>query len=495
MSDSRRLAAIPSAPGTLDGRTLTVAALVRFARPAPDDVPGPGIDAGALRRVAQAHATAVHVAATGPVYGQTTGVGANRAVVVPRADADGHALRLLRSHAGGFGVVEDDDVARAAVLVRLNQLLAGGSGVAPPVVEALAAAVAGRAVPTLHRCGSIGTGDLSALAELALTLAGERPWRTGSVPSVHLGRTDGLALISSNAVTIGVAALTAYDLRVLLDAAHVVAALSFAALRGSAEAYAEAVHRGHGDAGQVAVAATMRRLLADHDTPAARIQDPFALRAVPQVHGSAVDALTGLLAVLTPMLNTAAENPLMVDGTALHHAQFHTAALGRTLDTARATLHPLLALSTARLAALVEPELTGLSPFLAADGPGSSGVMVLEYLAHDALAEVRQTAMPAGIGGAVVSRGLEEHASFSTQSARATAGAVPHARVVLAGELIAAVRALRADPRRVRGGRVAEAFATAAVRLDPDTDDRSLGADVAAAVAVLPDLAALVAEP
>ncbi|MEO7745720.1 MAG: aromatic amino acid lyase, partial [Actinomycetota bacterium] len=77
-----------------------MAALARFARPVPDDVPGPGIDAGALRRVAQAHATALHVAATGPVYGQTTGVGANRAVTVPRADADGHALRLLRSHAG-----------------------------------------------------------------------------------------------------------------------------------------------------------------------------------------------------------------------------------------------------------------------------------------------------------------------------------------------------------------------------------------------------------
>ena len=495
MSDgSRRGAARSAAPGTLDGRTLTVAALARFARPAPDDGPGPGCDVGAGQLVGQAHATAVHAAATRPVYGQTTGVGANRAVTVPRADADAHALRLLRSHAGGFGVVEDDDVARAAVLVRLNQLLAGGSGVAPSVVEALAAAVTVRAVPTLHRCGSIGTGDLSALAELALTVAGERPWRTGSVPPVRLGRTDGLALISSNAVTVAVAALAAHDLRVLLDAAHVVAALSFAALRGSAEAYGEAVHRGCGDAGQVASAATMRRLLAHHDTPAARIQDPFALRAVPQVHGSAVDALTGLLAVLTPMLNAAAENPLMVDGSALHHAQFHTAALGRTLDTARAALHPLLALSTARLAALVEPALTGLSPFLAADAPGSSGVMVLEYLAHDALAEVRQTALPAGIGGAVVSRGLEEHASFSTQSARATAGAVAHARAVLACELVAAVRALRAAPDRLGAG-LGSAFATAAARLDPATDDRSLGADVAAAVEVLSDLAALAGAP
>ena len=265
----------------LDGRTLTVAALVRSARPAPRDGAGPGCDPDALLRVVRAHAIAQDVGASGPVYGQTTGVGANRAVVVPRADVEGHVLRLLRSHAGGFGVVEDDDVARATVLVRLNQLLAGGSGVSPHVVEALAAAVAARAVPTLHRCGSIGTGDLSALAEVALTLAGERPWRAGSVPAVRLGRTDGLALISSNAVTIAVAALAAEDLRVLLDAAHVVAALSFSALRGSSESYAEVVHASTGDAGQVASASMMRRLLADHDTPAARIQDPFALRAVP----------------------------------------------------------------------------------------------------------------------------------------------------------------------------------------------------------------------
>ncbi len=467
-----------------------MAALVRSARPAPRDGAGPGCDPDALLRVVRAHAIAQDVGASGPVYGQTTGVGANRAVVVPRADVEGHVLRLLRSHAGGFGVVEDDDVARATVLVRLNQLLAGGSGVSPHVVEALAAAVAARAVPTLHRCGSIGTGDLSALAELALTLAGERPWRAGSVPAVRLGRTDGLALISSNAVTIAVAALAAEDLRVLLDAAHVVAALSFSALRGSSESYAEVVHASTGDAGQVASASMMRRLLADHDTPAARIQDPFALRAVPQVHGSAADALTALLVVLTSQLNAAAENPLMVAGTALHHAQFHTAALGRTLDTARAALHPLLALSTGRLAALVEPALTGLSPFLASGAPGSSGVMVLEYLAQDSLAEVRQTCLPSGIGGAVVSHGLEEHASFSTQSARATAGTVAHARAVLACELVAAVRALRAAPDRLGAG-LEPAFAAAAARLDPVTEDRSLGEDVGAAVAVLPDLAAL----
>ena len=469
----------------LHGHGLTVPALVGFARSGGPVTCLPA----ALVEVARAHHVMTDVAERRPVYGMTTGVGANRSVP---AAADGHSLRLLRSHAAGVGPVEDDATTRAAMLVRLNQLLAGGSGVSPGVVRALAEAV-GQALPTVHRYGSIGTGDLAALAEIALTLAGDLPWRAGSVPPVEFARTDALAFISSNALTASVAALACADLRVLLGAAHVVAALTFRALRGSPEAYAEAVHRS-AYAGQLASAALMRTLLAGPQPAVAqRIQDPFGLRALPQVHGSSLEALQCLERVVTDELNGAHENPLVVpaQGLVLHHGQFHTAALAAALDAARGALHPLLSLSTARLAALVEPELTGVAGALTQGPAGSSGVMVLEYVAQDALAEVRQTVLPVGLGTAVLSRGLEEHASFSTQSARATGTALVHARVVLACELVAAVRVLRAGPGRVGGGPAAEAFALAAGRLDPDPLDRVLGADVAAAMALLPELAQL----
>jgi len=473
----------------LDGRGLTVSDLVSAAR-APELTVG--CDPLAMARVAQAHEAMLDARRRGPVYGQTTGVGANRSVQVA-ADAAGHSLRLLRSHAVGVGPVEDDETTRATMLVRLNQLLAGGSGVSPDAVAGLALAV-GRALPALHRYGSIGTGDLSPLAELALTLAGDRPWRTGGLPPVDLAATDALAFISSNATTTGLAALACADLSGLLAAAHVVAALSFAALRGSPEAYAAAVHRATPYAGQLASASLMRHLIGVRPATPRRLQDPFGLRAVPQVHGAALDAAGALDAVVTVQLNAAAENPLVVAGEVLHHAQFHTAALAGALDAARTALHPALTLSTSRLAALVEPDLTGLPPFLAEGPVGSSGVMILEYVAHDALAEVRQRALPVAIGAAVVSRGLEEHASFSTQSARATKASLGPAEVVLACELVAAVRALRADPDRVGVGLGGAAFELAAAVLDPDPLDRSLGADVGAAVRLLPVLAALVAD-
>ena len=347
----------------LHGHGLTVPSLVAFARSGGRVRCLPA----ALDEVLRAHRVMTDVGARRPVYGMTTGVGANRSVL---ASADGHALRLLRSHAAGVGPVQADATTRAAMVVRLNQLLAGGSGVSPEVVRALALA-AGGALPTVHRYGSIGTGDLSALAEIALTLAGDRPWRAGSVPAVEFGRTDALAFISSNALTASVAALACADLRVLVGAAHVVAALSFRALRGSTQAYAEAVHRS-AYAGQQAAAAAMRGLLGGSEPVAAsRIQDPFGLRALPQVHGSSLAALESLERVVTTEVNGAHENPLVVpaQGLVLHHGQFHTAALAAALDAARGALHPLLSLSTARLAALVDPELTGLMAFLAQKPP------------------------------------------------------------------------------------------------------------------------------
>lgn len=470
----------------LQGHGLSIAAVTAHAR----DGAAVTVVPAALDVVEQAHRAFAQAATRRPVYGVTTGVGANRSVGAAQ-DGAGHALRLLRSHAAGVGPVEDDATTRAAMLVRLNQLLAGGSGVSSEVVQALAAA-AGQALPSLHHYGSIGTGDLAPLAELALTLAGDRAWRRGSVPPVEFGRTDALAFISSNAVTASTAALVCTDLRELLAAVHVAAALTFRAVRGSQQAYAEAVHLATPYAGQRVSAAIMRRLLGE-PVAAQRIQDPFGLRALPQVNGVALDALVALERVVTGQLNAAAENPLVVpaEGEVLHHGQFHTAALASALDAARSALHPVLSLTASRLAALGEPGLTGLTPFLAQGPAGSSGVMILEYVAHDALAEVRQRVLPVSIGAAVISRGLEEHASFSTQSGRATAAVLAPARVVVACEVVSAVRALRADPARVGHGLVSEAFSLCAARLDPDPLDRSLGSDVEAAVTLLPELAEL----
>ena len=200
------------------------------------------VDAGAWERVRRAHETAHAASAARPVYGRTTGVGANRDALVGADDAGGHDLRLLLSHAAGVGDRLDARTTRAAMLIRLNQLAAGGSGINPQFPEALEHALRTEALPAVHITGTIGTGDLTALAEIALTLIGRRPWVRGRVPPVAVGPGDALAFMSSSAVSLARAVLACEELSRLLAASHVVAALSYCALGGSAEAFAAEVH-------------------------------------------------------------------------------------------------------------------------------------------------------------------------------------------------------------------------------------------------------------
>jgi histidine ammonia-lyase len=313
------------------------------------------------------------------------------------------------------------------------------------------------------------------------------------MPRFALEPADVLAFISSNAATLGEAALACHDLGRLLRAALPIAAFSHLAVDASTEPYAVAFHDACPHPGQRAVAAAMRGLLGGQAGLAARIQDPYGYRAFPQVHGPVVDTARQAEATVSIELNAAAENPLVdvAAGTVWHNGNFHTAYVGLALDAIRAALFQTAALSAARLGTLVEPAFTGLAPFLATDPAPSSGIMILEYVSHSAIADIRRLAAPAALGSAVLSRGVEEHAGFSTQSARATTDVITAYRVVLACELIAAVRALRLRGFRPGGGVLGTAFEMAAGTLSPDTADRPLDADLAAAGQLLLDLAAL----
>jgi len=479
----------PSPGVVLDGRTLRCEDVARVAR---EGLPV-RLDAVARTRAEESWRLATDIASRRRVYGRTTGVGANREETIGGEAALGHGLRLLRSHAGGTGPLEPSERVRAMLVVRLNQLAAGGSGVHPRLLDTLEQALRVGAEPSVHRFGAIGTGDLAALAEVGLTLAGERPWTGAEIPPVEVGTGDALAFMSSNAATLAEAALACVDLRRLLEASHAVAALSFVALGGSPEAYAEVVHAARPHPGQVRCAAEMRRLLG-LDTvaePGRRIQDPYGLRAFPQVQGPALDTVDQLHRILHVEINARAENPLVAleAGDVFHHAHFHTAYVAVLLDQARATVHHVAELSTARLGDLVEPALTDLPPFLVSGPPGSSGVMILEYVAHDALAQLRQAALPVTLGTSVVSRGLEDHASFSTQAARQATDAVDAYRRVLACELVAAVRALRMREAGLLDVPIRGAYSYAAAELDAALEDRPLTADVEHAGRLLDALA------
>jgi histidine ammonia-lyase len=435
---------------------LTPAAVAAAAR---EEAVSVELSPAARERMAAARADVDAVVATGRhVYARTTGVGANYDVAV-RGEDPAHGLRLLRSHAAAIGEPLAPEVVRATILVRLSQMAAGGGGNRPELADALIGLLGRGDVPELRDHGGLGTGDLSPLAQLALALT-----EAGGDPAPLEG--DAAPFISSNAATLAVAVLAWADLRELLYAGLGVAAASFRALAGNREAFDPRVAASRPLPGLVAVAGTLRALT-EGAGRAARLQDPFALRCLPPVAGALHDALGALHDVLSVEIGAAAENPLVADGEVIHHGSFHAAPVALALDTVRLALVPFAQLSVARLAHLMEPRLTGLSAFLAAPAPGSSGLVIAEYVASDALARLRADAAPSVLGTTVVSRGHEEHGSFAWQAALQARRAVDPVRTVIALEHIAAERALA-----MKSG-------------EPAPEDRPLADDFARATAAL----------
>ena len=444
-------------------------------------------------RVAASAALAERIAAHRPLYGRSTGVGANRSV--PVSDAAGHARGLLRSHATSAGPLRSPERVRAMLVVRLNQLAAGGSGASPALVDGLAAMLAADALPQVREHGSVGTGDLPALATTALALMGEAPTTSPLPTRVELGAHDALPLMSSNAAAIGDAALAATDLMELARANVVVAGLTFAGVDGNREAFAEVVERVTPFDGARQVCRWMRALT-EGAVPPARIQDPFGLRTLPQVHGVTLDALSRLDDVVCRLANAPSENPVILVDPAgggdwvAHHGGFHAAYLSAALDGAVLAVAESATLSLARVATLIDPQATGMAPFLGDGTPGASGVMVLEYVGGSALGEVRAAATPAGLQSVVLSRGLEEDASFASLAARQATGVAEPLSALLACELVAAVRALRLKKGSPGNELLARALAVCA-DLPDGLEDRDLTGDVELASRVLPQLAAV----
>ncbi len=468
---------------SLDGVAVTAADIAAVAHRAASIEVSPPV----RTRVAASHDFAVRVAAERPVYGQTTGVGANRDVQV--SDPTEHARALLRSHATSAGPLRSPERVRAMLAVRLAQLAAGGSGASPSVLDGLVAMLNADALPRIREFGSIGTGDLSALATTALALSGEGPTSSPLPFVVALGVDDALPFLSSNAATIGDAALALVELRRCARATIVTAALTFDAVDGNAEAFADAVERVTPFAGAQWVAQQLRAFVNPAQTPA-RIQDSFGLRALPQVHGSLIDALGRLEDVVATMANAPSENPVALPEIGLaHHGGFHAAYLAQALDAALAALAQSAQLTMARISVLNEPAFTTLPAFLGDGTAGASGVMVIEYVAASALGSLRGLAMPAGLQSVTLSRGVEDDASFASLAALNALHAAQVYRTLVASELVAAVRAVRM--RRHGHGPALQAVLDMCGTLDSSLVDRDLTPDIDIAVDLIDAIAEL----
>ena len=478
----------------LDGATLTSSDVAAVARGGATVELAPR----ARERNAQAREAIAALLERGEaLYGATTGVGALRDRTIQASQRERFQWNLLRSHAVSAGRPLEPELVRAGMVVRANQLGAGGAGTAPALLDALLDALNSGITPLTRELGSLGTGDLPALADIALALLGEgQVWREGELidapaPAhpIELGLRDALGFMSSNAMTAGHAALLALDARALQERWLEIAALSFEALDADPVVLDPRVQEALGARGQAAVAQRMRELLAgapfDPHAPDRLVQDPYPFRVLPQVDGVSYDAVGALEEVLGRELNARPENALIHEGRALPTGNFHAAELGAALDSLRAAFAHSASLIAGRVSALLDPRMSGLPPFLAADPGPDSGHMMLEYTAHAAASEVRTLSGPMASQSVWASLGVESHASLAATSATRTAEMLRAMRVLVATELVVAIRALRLARREPSGAGVQGLFRAAERALPAGTEDRAFGRDVDAAQGLL----------
>lgn len=445
------------------------------------------------------------------VYGVTTGFGKFSDVVIPREKLRQLQRNLVESHAVGVGDLLPSSTVRALMLLRANCLACGFSGVRRETVELLLAMLAAGIHPHVPSQGSVGaSGDLAPLAHLARAVMGEGDVESrgkvvpaaealaasGLAPAVFEAK-EGLALINGTQLTTAVGGLALARLLSLLKAADLVAALTIDALKGTDAAFDPRIHAARPHPGQAATAANLRTLLADSPLRESHrhcgvVQDAYALRCAPQVHGTVRDAAAHALRVVTTEMNSATDNPMVFatgpdgEGALVSGGNFHAAPVALVFDLLTAAATDLASVSERRTERLVNPSLSGdLPAFLVEEGGLHSGFMMIHVTAAALVSECKANSFPASVDSIPTSAGKEDHVSMGPIAARKLARNVENLENVLAIELLAAAQAL--DLRRpLRSSPpLEELHERLRARVAPWDADRYGAGDIAAAREVL----------
>jgi histidine ammonia-lyase len=433
-------------------------------------------------------------------YGVNTGFGRFVSAHIPEELTGELQLRLLRSHACGVGEPYPDDVVRAAMLLRANALAKGYSGARVETVELLVECLNRGVLPVVPARGSVGaSGDLAPLAHLALPLVGEGEARVDGerldgasalrrvdLEPIRLASKEGLSLVNGTQFMAAMAALGLVRARRLTTTADLVCALSLEALQGSRTSFAPAVHRSRPFKGQLDAAANVWQLLEgsaiiESHRWCDKVQDAYALRCAPQVHGACRDLLDYVAATVAIELNAATDNPLVLveEGEIVSAGNFHGQPLAFALDALALAVAELANISERRTERLVNPSLSdGLPPFLVEEGGLNSGFMIPQYVAAALVSENKVLAHPASVDSIPTSAGQEDHVSMGNAAGLKALRVLDNVERTLAIELLAATQGVEfLAPLRPGAGVAAvhDFVRTLSERL---VEDRSLSADI-----------------
>ncbi len=493
----------------LTGADLTVADVEAVARRGL----GAELDPDARARMDEARAVIDGLVTDGAVvYGVTTGFGDLATTFIEPQQAGRLQENLLMSHAAGVGEPFPREVVRAMLLLRANTLALGHSGCRPLLVDRLLEFLRAGIHPVVPEQGSVGaSGDLAPLAHLGLPLIGrgQVEFRGQVVPSLialreagleplTLEAKEGLALLNGTQMMSAIGALLLADADRLVKTASVAAALSVEALLGTDVAFSAAYQLARPHPGQIAVAAELRHLLRDsglqrsHHGHAHKVQDPYSLRCVPQVHGAVRDALDYLRRVLDIELNSATDNPLVFPGggiageatmatgggRVISGGNFHGEPLALVIDYAKIAISELASISERRTARLTDAHLSGLPPFLS-DAPGlQSGLMIAQYTAAALVNELQTLAHPSSVDTIPTSANQEDHVSMGATGALHLRDVVDRTETVLAIEALCAAQGLDFRAPLRPGVGVAAAHRRLRARVPHLDADRPPGPDI-----------------
>jgi len=396
------------------------------------------------------------------VYGVTTGFGSFCNTVIPTEESKILQKNLIITHAVGAGNPLPTEISRAVMLLRINNLAKGFSGIRMETLETLIAMLNKGVSPIIPEKGSLGaSGDLAPLSHMVLPMIGlgeaefegkvypgAKAMELAGIPIIELTEKEGLALINGTQVMTAVGAMTMIDTINLVKISDIAAALSFEAQRGVMDALQPRMHTCRPHLGQIDSARIISHLLEGSKNTTkqgeVKVQDAYSLRCAPQVHGASKDAINYVKEQIEIEINSVTDNPIIFEDTmeGISGGNFHGQPMALSFDFLGIALAELANISERRLERLVNPALSGLPAFLVENGGVNSGFMIVQYSAASLVSENKILAHPASVDSIPSSANQEDHVSMGTIAARKAKEIMGNVRRVLSMELMCACQAI-----------------------------------------------------
>lgn len=395
------------------------------------------------------------------VYGITTGFGRFSDTKISSTQVEELQENLIKSHAAGTGNALSEEIVRAMILLRVNALAKGHSGIRLSVLQLLIEMLNREVTPWIPEQGSVGaSGDLVPLAHMALVVIGRgkafvkgklmngnKALKKVGLKPEKLGSKEGLALINGTQMMAALGAVAIYDSLNLVQYADISLSLSMEALEGILSPFDPRVHRLRPHPGQIKVAENILKLNSGSklvlESRNDRVQDAYTLRCAPQVHGATRDTIIHVKDLITREINSVTDNPLLFpeEGDVISGGNFHGQPLALGLDYLAMAVSELGNISERRIARMVDASLNnGLKMFLTKHGGLNSGYMIAQYTAASLVAENKVLANPASIDSIPTSANQEDHVSMGSISARKVRNIIENVEQIIAIELIIAAQ-------------------------------------------------------